>query len=344
MRKIRKECSLCGGRLNGHICSECGLDNSKNDENYISLRDSHRDSDSLTHSHSKYEPMAGKTINVEYTKRPVHKTVQKKREKRAPKLGIIIALFVIIANVVPMIFGVMGELAYSDFIPVPEFGIEEIYPEDPYAFVTRELSETGTHYEVELTAGTYKGGVHIPEGTYEVVFIPEEGSEYNDMALTMTDNRNGIYHSFYFGDQDELYNISDFRIYTDGIMELEGRGTLYFGSSNAQPQDMFWLDNPNTQNYYVKNEFEVGTDIVAGVYDVYIESGSGIFDYEVQTTNGYTAYQGKLIGEKESGFTSVWKNVVLPEGTTVYIEDMEVQLVPSEKIESEDYLAFYDNY
>ena len=28
---MRRRCSLCGGKLNGNICTECGLDNSKND-------------------------------------------------------------------------------------------------------------------------------------------------------------------------------------------------------------------------------------------------------------------------------------------------------------------------
>ena len=29
-----KRCQLCGGKLSGSICQECGLDNSKNDSQY----------------------------------------------------------------------------------------------------------------------------------------------------------------------------------------------------------------------------------------------------------------------------------------------------------------------
>ena len=342
MRKIRRTCSLCGGRLSGHICVECGLDNSKNDDNYIFMKDSHRDSEQLTHSHTKYEPMAGKTINVR--KEKWSKTSAPKEEKKVSKVGIIVAVFIAIANIVPAVFSLIGDLSFGSYEPVPEYGIEEIYPEDPYAYVTRELSDTGLNYETELTAGTYKGGVHIPEGTYEVVILPDEETGIGDMVISMNDAENGIYYSVCLGEYEGIYNISDFRVYAGGVMDIEGRGTLLFGSSNAQSEAMYWLDNPNTQNYYVKNEFEVGVDVVPGVYDVYVESGSGIFDYEVMTTNGYMVYQGKLIGDPESGFAGVWKNVVLPEGTTVYIDDMEVQLVPSEKIESKDYWEFYDNY
>ena len=37
---MRRRCSLCGGKLNGNICTECGLDNSKNDDQYVTLENS----------------------------------------------------------------------------------------------------------------------------------------------------------------------------------------------------------------------------------------------------------------------------------------------------------------
>ena len=37
---MRRRCSLCGGKLNGNICTECGLDNSKNDDQYVTLGNS----------------------------------------------------------------------------------------------------------------------------------------------------------------------------------------------------------------------------------------------------------------------------------------------------------------
>lgn len=192
----------------------------------------------------------------------------------------------------------------------------------------------------------YKGGVHIPEGTYEVVFLPEEGAEDCYVELCMMDEENSIYQHFYFSKSEEFYAIEDFRIYAGGIVKIEGRGSLYFGCTNAQSQDMRSEVNPNTQRYYLSDSFEVGTDIIPGVYDVICESGNGIFDYEVPVFGDYgefSAYCGMLMGE-EAGFSSELKNIVLPAGTMVYIDGMTVTLVPSEKIESEEYDTYYNNW
>ena len=51
---MRRRCSLCGGKLNGNICTECGLDNSKNDDQYVTLGNSGHE-ESLTHIHTEAE-------------------------------------------------------------------------------------------------------------------------------------------------------------------------------------------------------------------------------------------------------------------------------------------------
>ena len=369
MSLFGRKCSLCGGALDSHqICTECGLDNSKSDANYISTGKVHKDSDALTHVHEEYDAMAGKTV----TKDSLRKSSAKKQNtsqsntyksntykansshttgktpKKKSKVGKLVVIFVLLVNFLPLFVRMIGEISYS--IARPEY--ESSYTEaevmeidtDPYAFVTRELDSEGILYEADLTAGIYKGGVHLPEGTYEVVFIPEEGMENAYMDLSMNDMENGIFQTIYFGDAEELYGIDDFRVYTGGIISIEGRGTLHFYSQNAQSEDMSSEANSNTQTYELTDTFEVGKDIAAGVYDVICESGSGIFDYEVTTSDGYEVYCGKLIGDQESGFAGSLKNIVLPEGTMVYIDGLTVTLIPSEEIESEEYGTFYDNY
>ena len=60
---FEKRCSLCGGKLRGNICTECGLDNSKSDANYVSSGSTHRLGEGMTHEHKDNEnPMAGKTV------------------------------------------------------------------------------------------------------------------------------------------------------------------------------------------------------------------------------------------------------------------------------------------
>ena len=364
MSLFRKECSLCGGRLDhNNICVECGLDNSKSDENYISAGKTHHDSESLTHVHTEYDPMAGKTVTKDSMKKATSNTKKRtsqattyqtsssrttgKPQKKKSRVGLVIAVFVVLANLVPVLMNLVEDVFDSKRTPEYESGYEDATVEivaDPYASVTRELDPTGMIYDVELTAGMYKGGVHLPEGSYEVVFIPEEGVENSFVDLSMNDEENGIYQTICFSDVEQVYVTEDFRVYTGGIVTIEGRGTLHFASSNARPQDMRSETNPNTQNYYLIDTVEVGPDIAPGVYDVICESGSGIFDYEVETSEGYSVYCGKLIGDQESGFAGSLKNIVLPEGTMVYIDGLTVTLLPSDRIESEEYETFYDNY
>lgn len=341
MGKFRKECSLCGGRLEHDICQECGLDNSKNDDRYVSLGHTHEEKDPMTHVHTKYDPLAGKTVTKEWVK--AHKT----KSKRKPKILSIIIICVIFGELISAAVGVIRNFTsqtIENFNRREEIAWSEEILSDPYAYVVEELQEEGMHYEIDLGAGMYKGGIHIPEGSYEVSFLPEEGMDNSYAELSMNDAYNGIYQSFYFGDAEQLYDISDFRVYTGGCLEIEGRGTLRFSSTNAQPQAIHYQSNPNTQIYYLSDDVEVGKDILSGVYDVYCESGVGVFDYEVEHVDGYMIYCGKLMGDQNSGFAGVIRNVVLPDGTTVYLDGLEVKLVPSEKIESEDYLSFYDNY
>lgn len=351
-----KKCSLCGGKLDSNrVCTECGLDNSKSDENYVSTGDAHKNSKALTHVHTEYDSMKGKTVTKDTVKKSSTNTYKTNpsrtaggTRKKKSKAAFIIAAIVLIVNILPMFLNIVGDIFGGIRTPEYEY-IESEAERDPYTKVTRELSPEGMSYEAELTAGMYKGGVHIPEGTYEVVFIPEEGNEDSDAILRIMDDENSIYQQFYFG--DEGYDVvDDFRVYTGGLIIIDGRGTLLFGSANAQSQDMRSEENPNTQRYNLRDfsdtGFEVGTDIAPGVYDVVCESGSGVFDYEVTVFGEFgpfQAYCGMSMGQ-EAGFASELKNIVLPAGTMVYIDGLSVTLVPSEKIESEEYESYYDNW
>ena len=76
-----KRCSLCGGKLKGNICTECGLDNSKSDANYVSSGSTHHLGEELTHEHKDNEnPMAGKTVTREWIN-------QEKKAEKARKQG-----------------------------------------------------------------------------------------------------------------------------------------------------------------------------------------------------------------------------------------------------------------
>ena len=80
---MRRRCSLCGGKLNGNICTECGLDNSKNDDQYVTLGNSGHE-ESLTHVHTEEEkPYEGKTMTRENARKA--KNADKNAKKAAAK-------------------------------------------------------------------------------------------------------------------------------------------------------------------------------------------------------------------------------------------------------------------
>ena len=80
---MRRRCSLCGGKLNGNICTECGLDNSKNDDQYVTLGNSGHE-ESLTHIHTEAEkPYEGKTMTRENVRKA--KNADKNAKKAAAK-------------------------------------------------------------------------------------------------------------------------------------------------------------------------------------------------------------------------------------------------------------------
>lgn len=366
-----RRCQLCGGKLKNNICVECGLDNSKNDDMYtMEKRECERES--LTHTHNEYEnPIAGKTMTEEARERAkeaIRRRMkeQKKSAKKNKKagtyqsssqytvsnktkskgktktvFGVTIIILVTIAKIAGTVFDEVRDNSYEETYSWHEEDYNvEIEETDPYEYVTRELSETGELYEVILTAGLYKAGVHIPEGNYSITLESGEGS------LVLNDEENSIYQSYYFGETDEfeenVEQVEDFRVYNGAIIEVVDQAVLHFKSENAQT--VASIPNPMTESATLSDGFTVGEDIPAGVYDVKCLEGSGIFDYEIDHGDGYTSYEGKLIGFENSSFTGELKNIVLPEGTKVEILDMTVMLTPSEVIESEDYSSFYPAY
>ena len=391
---FEKRCSLCGGKLRGNICTECGLDNSKSDANYISSGSTHHPGESMTHIHKDNEnPMAGKTVTREWinqekkaekarkqgAKKTTSQTYQsagnasstyqsstyktstyqsptyqsstsssQNKEKRKHSFGGKLITFIILLSICSSLFGAIRN-RFDEWNSDNDSFWEENTPEtevdyDPYEYAERELSDVGDTYEIDLTAGVYKGGVHIPEGNYEVVFMPETGNEQNSyMELFLDDPDNSIYIHEYLNVNDTTY-MEDLRVYEGAVLEIEGRGTLRLHSENAQTDELHSVSNPNTQSYEVTESFEVGKDVIPGVYNVVCESGSGIFDYTVEDKDGYQKYCGMLLGDRDSGFAGELKNIVLPEGVTVDIAGMKVRLVPSEIIESEDYAGFFNSY
>ena len=393
---MRRRCSLCGGKLNGNICTECGLDNSKNDDQYVTLGNSGHE-ESLTHIHTEAEkPYEGKTMTRENVRKAKNadknakKAAAKKASKNAAagkvnpagngysaanasyntagtsysqtgnqsysytsssmqqssrsvkkkkKFGKFLTGFVIIATLAGELGGTIIHEVQNYFEDYTYDDSDSYTEDDPYSDVQEVMPDDGEVYETDLTAGIYKGGVHIPQGTYILTCNGGSG------RVELIDSKNNIWTQYYFGDdyEDSQEEVSGFEVFPGCYVVVEDTMELHMMAENAQ-MDLTGIPNPLTESKVVSDKFTVGKDVPAGVYDVRCVEGLGIFDYVVTVRAGYESYMGMLIGNEESGFPQELKNIVLTDGTEVDLEGLKVELTPSERIESEDYGSFYNNY
>lgn len=221
---------------------------------------------------------------------------------------------------------------------------------DPYEFVTRELSDSGEVYDTELGYGEYVVGTDIPEGTYEVTLQSGYGSFQTD------DPDNSIYLYGYFSenasDEDEdITEMEDVRLYEGAHVMIGEDVVLAFHTENGQTGQMQSEDNPLSVTYTLQPEkkYTVGKEIPAGVYDVSGTKDWAVMEYEIYLGELYDEeydslnYQSYSIMVEAGSENAIYKNAVLTEGTEITVTGKMI-LTPSKKIGSQDYEAFYDIY
>lgn len=221
---------------------------------------------------------------------------------------------------------------------------------DPYEFVTRELSDSGEVYDTELGYGEYVVGTDIPEGTYEVTLQSGYGSFQTD------DPDNSIYLYGYFSenasDEDEdITEMEDVRLYEGAHVMIGEDVVLAFHTENGQTGQMQSEDNPLSVTYTLQPEkkYTVGKEIPAGVYDVSGTKEWAVMEYEIYLGELYDEeydslnYQNYSIMVESGSENAIYKNAVLTEGTEITVTGKMI-LTPSKKIGSQDYEAFYDIY
>lgn len=223
------------------------------------------------------------------------------------------------------------------------------YPEytfDPYQYTTKELAPEGENWETDLGAGAYVVGYDIPEGRY--IASAGEG-----MRLEVADMDSNVWFSEYFGENDnEVLQLDDVRLFTGAIVTVNGGGNIHIASENAQAAAVVAPPaNPLTEEITLTDSMVAGEDFPEGTYDIIMATGDfGIVSYELPKEQGedYGLNFSFLMDAEPSAdypdYTKEYKNAVLPKGTTVTADGLTVKLVPSARIISEDYQAFYDNY
>lgn len=371
----KKECYLCGGKLVKGKCTFCGLDNQKAASKNYRLNESIHDQKKITYGKysgektqtDKNKTKIGKTYSAGQRKtgmnsgstpryqgnryRPQNQSRQRYsargyrresygRKKRSVVLAVLI-LMGILAIGIETISSYVNKKRLEDLHP--SWNLETY---DPYAGVTRELSETGEVFDITLMPGEYKVGVWLPEGNYTASL--QEGSG----SLSLMDMENVIFLNKVFGTEEEygeVTEVEDLKLYEGGIVTVNNGLVVNLHTENGQMQEMETMDNPLTETIYLEPErtYTAGDDFPEGVYDVTGEDW-GDLEYSVYLGDIYEDedlnYESNSIWFSEGEEGTIYCNVVLPKGAEVTVGTDVMVLTPSKKIESEDYDGYYDVY
>ncbi len=360
-----RECSLCGGKLRGNVCTECGLDNSKNDSMYKGMANrSSCDGQPLTHVHEepvqrpeKSAPRKAAAVKpAKTTKKNTYTSTysQEPKKKKGRKVAVILAIIACISTLADACVAILEDTSLS----LPDFGtgVEEVEvppaawdveDEGMYADVAYELEETGVYWASELTGGEYVVGVHIPEGNYRVV------AEKGDCYFSVEDWDNGIYFWGQMAPEwmeynDTYYEVSNLRLYNGAKVLVDGYYALWLETENANQQENV-VQNPLTEEVIVTNgqRLIAGTDFPAGTYDVYALPGGGYLEFEAPIPEGeefaeYYMNTVWLYDENEGDIR--YRNLVIPEGVEMHLDGYDenefVILKPSAVIATEDYKGY----
>mgnify|MGYP006991765634 FL=1 len=381
----KRRCYLCGGKLVNGRCTLCGLDNTKIERKNYRLNESSFDRKGIEAKHlcesHNGKPSGSHTNQSGGQNRQRQngqnqqgqsswqsgqnwtQTGRKKKKSGKQKKGwistIIVLLMILISIGGPAISFVTTEIK-NKIDQINNSGDDNwwsgseidtsVDENDPYEFVTRELSDSGEVYDTELGYGEYVVGTDIPEGTYEVTLQSGYGSFQTD------DPDNSIYLYGYFSenasDEDEdITEMEDVRLYEGAHVMIGEDVVLAFHTENGQTGQVQSEDNPLSVTYTLQPEkkYTVGKEIPAGVYDVSGTKDWAVMEYEIYLGELYDEeydslnYQSYSIMVEAGSENAIYKNAVLTEGTEITVTGKMI-LTPSKKIGSQDYEAFYDIY
>lgn len=326
---LGRKCSLCNGKLNSkHICTECGLDNSKS-EKYYKINRSSCDDLPMTHVH---EALGSEKKTK--TKASMNKKTQKTEADGTRKKGALSIVSILLA-LVPAIFGLIANLTDS-YETEPDYGVESMY--DPYEYLVNEHPAEGETIAYSLEAGQYVVGVHIAPGNY----FAEVSNDLSDI-VEVADRENNIYLYASESNEEGMY-LQDLRLFEGAVVTVYTEEDVLFQTDNGQTGEMPALaENFVTDSYMLQSDTEAvaGEDFTPGIYDLSMDN-----DYAYASLTIYDE-DGSEIDFKEYNMGTdglhgpYFRNVVIPEGAVIWCENVSLQLIPSEWIWTTDYLGHY---
>lgn len=356
-------CFLCGGRVSKGVCTECGMPQRQQAENY-DLNKSECDDKPLTHVHKDKLQTSDHRDPAVQRQKSIGKETHPDPEKidtyyRAYKhhhrywsfrlvltfigLIVVVAAFTIFAVKESGVFKVsedntMEQEMDEDILTVDDSG---------YSNVMYEMPADGEPYTADAVfAGYYRVGYDMPEGVYDISAV------YGKGMISVTDEVNGIDLYETINVLPDGYGYSEVKnvmLYQGAEVRIEGSLELEFSTENAQMDKM--IDKaPNELTEAVtiaaNSICKAGEDFPAGVYDIYCVDLFGsvdIYKYVDDTETHYYMNPQLLQSEEDAENRGQMEeyalgiyNVNLEEGVYVFSNDTPLKLVPSEYVIPEE--------
>lgn len=181
-----------------------------------------------------------------------------------------------------------------------------------------------------FTSGNYTAGIDFPAGTYNITAVSGSGNVSSSNmytgginAMMGTDAANKEAGSDLY--EQQYSNIS----LDDGVILTVSGGVTVNIACDAASGDALQTRNQSiTKTVSLGNgNFTAGTDFEAGTYNIAAVSGTGNISSSNLYDGGVNAMMG--IDDGTGLYEKEYKNIDLPEGTTLTIDGVKIQLVPS---------------
>lgn len=192
---------------------------------------------------------------------------------------------------------------------------------------TSDPTPSTISFEQEFSSGNYTAGIDFPAGKYDIVAVIGGGnvssSDGGINAVMGTEDKNELMDMY----EQEYKNID----LPDGTTLTISGVTVRLTSDAASGDPLTPRNQEITETVDLGNgNFVAGEDFPAGVYNIVAVSGGG----NVSSSNLYEGGINAILGTEDQNeimdmYEQEYKNIDLPEGTTLTISGVQIQLVPS---------------
>ena len=185
-------------------------------------------------------------------------------------------------------------------------------------------------FEQEFSSGNYTAGIDFPAGKYDIVAVSGGGNVSSSNAFD-----GGINAVMGTEDKNELMDMyeqeySNFVLPDGSTLSISGV-TVRLTCDAASGAPLTPRNQVITETVDLGNgNFVAGEDFPAGVYNIVAVSGAG----NVSSDNMFNGGLNAMMGTEEENqimdmYEQEYKNIDLPDGTTLTISGVQIQLVPS---------------